>query len=119
MSRRWLAALLWAAVILAATSIPGRSLPTAAVGVDKLVHLGSYGVLGLLVGRARNGAARGVHWGTVRWALALALFGLLDEWHQDLIPGRFSDRHDWIADVVGATLGLVAASTPFRSEQRT
>jgi VanZ family protein len=118
-SRRWLAAVLWAAVILAATSIPGRSVPSAFWGADKLVHLGSYAVLGVLVGRARDGGARPDRDGMVRWALALALFGLVDEWHQDLIPGRFSDRNDWIADVVGATLGLVAASTPSRSEQRT
>jgi VanZ family protein len=90
--------------------------------VDKLVHLSCYAVLGLLVGRARGGGcrrrARGGG-GVAAWALGLALFGLFDEWHQDFIPGRFSDRNDWIADVVGATLGLVAASTPPRSEQRT
>jgi VanZ family protein len=118
----WLAALAWAAGILVATSIPGRDLPRAFPGADKLVHLVIYGVLGALVGRAlradeRRGGARGPR--LVVWIGALALFAAFDEWHQDLIPGRSTDRIDWLADMVGATTGLVVATTSLRSEQRT
>ena len=122
MSRRaWIAALAWAAGILIATSIPGRDLPRAFPSADKLVHLAIYGVLGVLVGRAlRAGARRGVPGATVVvWIGALALFAAFDEWHQDLIPGRSTDRIDWLADMVGATTGLVVATTSLRSEQRT
>jgi len=117
----WGAALAWAAAILIATSIPGEQLPRTFPHFDKLVHLGIYGVLGVLVGRARRldsrlariGAA-----GVVRWVCAVALFAAFDEWHQDFIPGRASDPIDWLVDVGGATAGLVAATTTLRPEQR-
>ena len=120
MSRgRWLAALAWAALIFAGTSIPGRDLPSAFPHADKLVHLGLYGVLGFLVGRAlragRTPAAR-----TLVTALgAMALFAAADEWHQQFVPGRSTDAVDWLADLVGATAGLAFVTTPFRTEQRT
>ena len=117
----WLAVLAWAAAILIATSIPGRDLPRAFSGADKLVHLAIYGGLGALVGRALRS---GSHWrslgaSTIVAVGAVALFAAVDEWHQDFIPGRSSDRIDWLADVVGATTGLVVATTSLRSEQRT
>ena len=117
--RRWLAALGWAAVIFAGTSIPGRSLPPAFPYADKLVHLAIYGVLGFLVGRAlRAGGAPPVR--VVVAALgAMALFAAADEWHQQLVPGRSADAADWLADLVGATAGLAIVTTPFRTEQRT
>ena len=120
MSRgRWLAALGWAVGILVATSIPGGNLPRAFPGADKLVHLALYAPLGVLVARAlhASGARRAA--GQAAWAGAFALFAAADEWHQDLIPGRSSDRIDWLVDVVASTTGLVVATTSLRSEQRT
>lgn len=117
----WAAPLAWSAAILIATSIPGDQLPPAFPYADKFVHLGIYGVLGVLVGRAcrldrrpsRTGAV-----GVVRWVCAIALFAAFDEWHQDFIPGRASDSTDWLMDVVGATAGLAIATTTLRPEQR-
>jgi hypothetical protein len=60
--RRWLAAWGWAGAILAGTSIPGSQLPPAFLHADKLAHLGLYGVLGLLVGRALLLGARTRRW---------------------------------------------------------
>jgi VanZ family protein len=78
-----------------------------------------YGVLGWLTARA---VARQV---TSRRAMALAalaisLFGAADEWHQQFVPGRSADRADWLADTVGAALGitLAVAARP-RREQHT
>lgn len=117
----WWAALAWAAVILLATSIPGRDLPRSFPGADKLVHLALYAPLGLLVGRARRRPGRRVARAaaTALWAGGLALFAAVDEWHQDFIPGRSSDRIDWLADVVASTAGLLVATTSLRSEHRT
>lgn len=117
----WLAALAWAAGILVATSIPGGNLPRAFPGADKLVHLALYAPLGVLVARARrgHGPAGRRPIGALAWAAALALFAAADEWHQDFIPGRSSDRIDWLVDVVASTTGLVVATTSLRSEQRT
>jgi VanZ family protein len=109
----------WAAAILVGTSIPGRALPPAFPHADKLVHLVLYGGLGFLAARAQLLGAVGRRAGRLLAVIAgVALFGAFDEWHQDFIPGRSSDRIDWLADVVGATAGLLVATTTLRSEQR-
>ncbi len=105
MVRRWGLVVAWAAVILLSTSIPGPALPSGPEGSDKVVHFGAYAVLGVLVIRAAlaHGAAL-----TRTMALSLAgiaLFAAVDEWHQGLVPQRFPDLADWVADVAGATFG--------------
>ena len=118
----WVAVAAWAAVIVVATSIPGRMVPPAFPYADKLVHLASYGTLGVLVARAlRAGRTHAPSLRTLAGAAAtVALFAAGDEWHQKFIPGRSADRMDWLADLIGAAAGLVAISTtPSRSEQRT
>ena len=47
--------------------------------------------------------------------LALVVFVVLrphehaavDEWTQQFVPGRSSDPRDWMADVIGASLGAI------------
>ena len=36
----------------------------------------------------------------------MVVFGVLDEWHQSFIPGRFSEFADWIADSLGAAVAV-------------
>jgi VanZ family protein len=112
-ARRWLPPALWAALILVLTSIP--SPPEAPGGipyVDKLVHFVLYAVLGWLGTRALR-TPRPM---TLVVLLGfLVLFAAFDEWHQ-----RFFARDpavlDWIADVIGASAGLLAASRVRRVE---
>jgi len=108
-ARLWLPPVLWAAFILMLTSIPGARIPHVSIeGIDKVVHLICYGVLALLAFpavAARNGARRAV----VIVLLSTALFGALDEWHQQFIPERSMDLLDWFADTLGGFLGLMAA----------
>lgn len=126
--RRWTPTLLWGATILLATSIPGRAIPTAPAipGLDKVVHLGLYAMLGWLVMSAMSrapavpgsamhtpetGALEARSLGAPLRAIgAIALFAALDEWHQQFIPGRGADPLDWAADVTGALLGLALGS---------
>lgn len=105
MLRRWGPVVAWAAVILLSTSIPGPALPPGPTGSDKLVHFVAYGILGLLAIRAA--LAHGGAWGrTMAVTLAgVAVFAALDELHQGLVPGRFPEVADWVADVAGATFG--------------
>jgi VanZ family protein len=107
--RLWLPPVLWAAFILVLTSIPGQRLPHVSIeGIDKVVHLFCYGVLALLsfpAVAARHGAARAA----VTVLLSIALFGALDEWHQQFIPDRSMDLLDWLADTFGGFLGVMAA----------
>lgn len=108
-SRHWVPPLVWAAAILILTSVPVPDLGSPR-HADKGVHFLVYGLLGLLVGRALLAESRGrAHFAGA--ALAVAAFGALDEWHQSFIPGRYSDMHDWVADVIGgaAALAVMAA----------
>ena len=96
---------LYAALILALSSIPGSNLPGAVSLVsDKVLHFGEYGLFGLLGFWAylpRRGA--------FVW---LILFGIgfagLDETWQSQIPGRQSDFADLLTDVAGYLVGSFA-----------
>lgn len=69
---------------------------------DKLVHLVAYFPLGLLLPSCRF---RGLH---RRWTClaVIAIYGVLDELLQ--IPvGRTASVFDWLADLVGASSGLL------------
>ena len=104
---------MWALLILAATSVPGESVPaTGIAGIDKVVHFLLYAVLGALTARALPAARRVRH--VVLSLLAISAFAALDEWHQQIIPGRSADLADWAADVTGASFAmlLLAARQP-------
>ncbi len=73
---------------------------------DKALHCSEYGGLAFLLCRALRGEGLG-------WPAALSLaftatsvYGATDEWHQLYTPGRSADVHDWMADTVGAAIGL-------------
>jgi len=40
--------------------------------------------------------------------LLIATYAGLDEWHQHFAPGRSCDPLDWLADMTGTTLAVVA-----------
>ena len=103
---RWVPVMLWIAVILGLSSIPSPGTSRELLpGVDKLAHMGVYGVLGFLFARA-CAVQRHFAWKILLWS---ALFGLamgsVDEWYQRSVPGRTSDAFDVCADVLGAALG--------------
>ncbi len=113
---RWLPPLAWAALILAASSIPQGHLPEVR-GVDKLAHLGMYGVLGFLTARAASAGSR--PWRLFMLVLVgISVFGALDEWHQQFIPGRSADAHDWLADTLGAGFGSMISVAAFLRRDR-
>jgi VanZ family protein len=112
--RRWAPVAGWAAFTLLCSSLPGSALPSAPTGTDKVVHVALYAVLGLLLARAVRASSaprRGVRWSDALLVVAACtLFGAGDEWHQDYISGRSSDRADLAADCIGACLGFVLAT---------
>lgn len=115
--RAWLPPLAWAAIILVLTSIP---VPQSVVvpGGDKTAHVVMYGVLGYL---SAGAALRSQpSWRTLLTVIVvIGIFAALDELHQQLIPGRFAERLDWFADVVGASLGSMLAVARLRARERT
>ncbi len=70
---------------------------------DKVAHGCGFFVLGLAV--ALGWADRAPMW--LLFAL-LALYGATDEVHQSFVPGRDASIGDWLADLLGSGLGLLA-----------
>jgi VanZ family protein len=98
-------AFFWALVVLVASMLPPRDIAPAMphfVNADKVAHVGSYAILGLL-------AVRG--WSSRRWlglAAVVLAFGALIEFVQPL-TGRSKDMMDWLADAGGVLVGILAA----------
>lgn len=104
---RWLPPAIFAALILVATSWPDIDLGRLPTKFDKVGHVGMYGIFGALVQRASNSPAA-LRTVTLAW-VGIALFAAIDEWHQGFISGRSPGIGDWIADVLGALIGLLLA----------
>ena len=119
--RRWIPTALWAGLVLVGTSIPGSTVPDGPAGADKLVHFGSYAVLGTLATRARLQTLRGPLLPAMSLLLlAVAAFATFDEAHQRFVPGRSADVRDLIADVAGAAVAIaLTAAALARREQST
>lgn len=107
-SKPWLAAAIaWTVAILAVNSIsvPQSTWQPPFAGADKLAHAALYAAAAYLWRRAFRAQGDAVSW----WIVAgFALVGALDEWHQRSIPGRSAEALDWMADVIGASVGVLA-----------
>lgn len=92
--------------LFAGTHAP-RQIVSTVTHNDKVVHLAAFAGLAFLLAWAIP-TRRDDRWMNVRLALLLAVtYGAIDEFTQ--IPvGRTADVWDWIADCIGATLGLAA-----------
>jgi VanZ family protein len=105
----WVPFGLWVLVIIGLSSIPDLGPPRIGLPLmDKLCHVGEYGVLGLLWGRARG--ARALAPSLAAGALVGLGLGSADEIYQVGVPGRDSSLFDVAADVVGAALGAAVWS---------
>ena len=111
MMRRWL--WVWGppglvmVVIFVASSLPNVS-PALGGLPDVGAHALAYCGLAVTLVRALAGARwRGVTRSKALGAILLSTaYGLTDEWHQLLVPGRVAEVRDLIADAVGATVGV-------------
>lgn len=103
---------LWMVLIALTSHVPGELLPqTRFEGADKVGHIAAYFVLGVLgvgaVARIRGDWPRPLVGST---ALVVgALFGALDELHQSFVPGRHMSMDDWLTDLLGLALAVIAA----------
>jgi VanZ family protein len=110
----------WCLLIFVLSSVPGRNLPEMpAQNADKVVHGLVYGILGALFQRAvrRTWPIGGPAAAAIAVLLATA-YGVSDELHQLLTPGRSADVYDVFADAVGAAIGVAAMSILLARQNR-
>ena len=111
----WAAVVVWIAIQLTLTSLPGAAIPVSVNHpLDWVGHFGLYAGLGALVARVAS-----LHgWQPRRLLIAAALISLgaaLDELHQVFIPGRDAEFFDWAADTIGAIAGLTIGAQVMKS----
>lgn len=82
---------------LSSSSDAGSFLAFLPQGSDKVIHAGAYLVLSALATLATGRPLVG--------ALLAVGYGVTDELHQSLVPGRFPSLGDLAADAIGAALG--------------
>jgi VanZ family protein len=96
-------------ILLILTSLPSGMAVTVDVS-DKVNHFGAYGLLSVLLFLTMNFQMKypflkkNANWLTV---LMASSYGVLDELHQMLVPGRSCEFLDWLADFSGSLLGVL------------
>ena len=98
---------LFAAMIIAVSSIPDLPGPKPAViGIDKVAHFLEYALFAFLIFRSMNRLMGGTpvsRPGLITLVIVI-LFALFDEYYQSHIPGRDQDLMDAVADWIGGTV---------------
>ncbi|NEN25141.1 hypothetical protein G3O08_16695 [Cryomorpha ignava] len=110
-------AALWAAFIMLLCGLPGQDLPNIdfwEIDIeDKIAHLGVFGILGFLMvyGFIRKNSQKNISRKHILiLILAATAYGALTEILQGLLfPSRFASLSDFLADSLGAILGIVIA----------
>jgi VanZ family protein len=115
----WLLAAYWIA-LFTATHVPPYVPIVPGTGGDKLAHLLAYAILAFLIACYWQATAGWLGREHYFWIVIIcAVFGVVDELLQ--IPvGRYASMFDWVADLFGANLGVIAfaAWNRFRKPHR-
>jgi VanZ family protein len=104
----WLLAALYCLLIFLQSAFPTPGDLPGIPGMDKLVHLLVYLLLGLLFARAYALSLPRIlplRWLFILAWLSTALYGASDEVHQAFVAARSADPFDWLADAAGGALG--------------
>ena len=77
--------------------------------IDKLIHFLEYAVFGFLLVRAISGSDAKISGKTAIMIAFLigSFYGLTDELHQSVVPGRFATISDFIVDCIGSLAGAI------------
>lgn len=96
-------------ILFILTTLPGQMAVTLDVS-DKIEHFGAYGLLSvfLYLNLCFQNKFEILKKFPGTFTLLIASFyGLLDELHQLLVPGRSADVLDWLADFLGSVLAVL------------
>ena len=93
---------LFSLLILFGSSIPSNSIPKAvSLTPDKILHFAEYFIWGILCFRVFiNYFSSPI----IYVILVGAIFGILDETWQSMIPGRESSKYDVLVDIIGVVV---------------
>lgn len=96
-------------ILFTATTLPGPQLPDIHIG-DKIEHFGAFFILSIMVNLTLIFQRKSFF--LFRYAILVTIitcmtYGAIDEIHQMIIPGRFADIRDWLADSTGALAGVL------------
>lgn len=98
-------AILWAIMIFFASSIPSKYLTSQSLlAFDKLIHFTLFFIFGILIFRALQPVDDTNPKIIARIFLSISIvifYGIMDEFHQEYVPGRTIDLYDAIADTAG------------------
>ncbi|CAN5573454.1 hypothetical protein BH23CHL4_BH23CHL4_29640 [soil metagenome] len=111
-----LLAITWALLILLLTALPGEDFPDlnfwSLLTFDKAAHIFVFAilVLQLIVGFIKQYRFRHLRYKAVRTAFIIGIsYGAITELMQEFIfTGRNADIWDFVANVIGGILGVVA-----------
>jgi VanZ family protein len=77
---------------------------------DKIEHLLAYCGLALLLSLTLHIQKKFIYLSSKAFLFTLIFilaYAAVDELHQMLIPGRYCDFYDWLADSIGGSLGII------------
>jgi VanZ family protein len=98
-------AIAWAAVIFGISSLPGSVLPESPIPqIDKVFHAGIFFIFCLLLNYALRNQSHFPIVSTYHLVISLVIviaYGISDELHQTVVPGRTPDFYDALADSLG------------------
>jgi len=104
----WVPLYVYAGLIFYLSSAP-RTLPDIGIPfLDKILHICEYAVFGLIASRAFRNSSRKMLFENFKiFAILVSImYGISDEFHQALVPGRQFSVFDMIADGIGGALGV-------------
>jgi VanZ family protein len=107
----------WVALFVS-THLPTEVVSVAVTSSDKTIHGIAYAGLAVLLAIALHLATgRVTLWHLCGAWVALIVYGAMDEWTQ--IPvGREASVGDWLADALGAAIGLAVFAAVVRFSQK-
>lgn len=94
---------------MGATTIPAESVPSTGVG-DKFEHFLGYFILAILLSLTlffQNKFPLLKQHYLISTVLICLCYGIIDELHQLIVPGRSCELLDWLSDVGGAIIGII------------
>lgn len=111
--KSWLPVIAYAILIFWISSLERPfNIRFEAGNIDKVIHFLEYSVFGFLLIRAIYGSdiriSRSV--AIIMAFLIGTLYGITDELHQSVVPGRFAEIADFIFDSIGSFVGAITGT---------